>query len=124
MSDNRSVAAALSALRQAGFVWIQSAFATPAAAFACSRELIEECTAANGHGALSVIGEFILPPPDGEPTRDFQTLHFDFGVPLRPQRAQDVARYTALYIPPSTVGVTAVTRLVALGALLQQRRWP
>ena len=71
-----------------------------------------------------MIGDFILPPPDGEPTRDFQTLHFDFGVPLHPVRDQDVARYTALFIPPSAARVTAVTQLVSLDALLGQRRWP
>jgi Taurine catabolism dioxygenase TauD, TfdA family len=112
------------ALRETGFVWVRSAFATPAAAFAKSQELIEECTASNGHGALSVIGDFVLPPPDGEATRDFQTLHFDFGLPLHPQRNQDVASYTALSIPRSAGGVTAVTRLVPLEALLGQRRWP
>ncbi len=124
MGENGSVTSALSALRQAGFVWIQSAFATPAAAFARSQELIEECTVAIGQDALSVIGEFILPPPDGEATRDFQTLHFDFGLPIRPQHDQDVARYTALSIPRSAVGVTAVTRLVPLEALVRRRRWP
>jgi hypothetical protein len=113
-----------SALREAGFVWIRSAFATPAAAFAKSQELIEERAMTHGHGVLSVIGDFILPPPDGEATRDFQTLHFDFGLPLHPQRDQDVARYTALTVPRSAVGVTAVTRLVPLRALLDQRRWP
>lgn len=112
-----------SALRQTGFVWIRSAFATPAGAFARSQELIEECTAASGQEALSVIGEFILPPPDGDATRDFQTLHFDFGLPIRPQQDQDVARYTALCIPRSAASVTAVTRLVPLAALLGQRRW-
>jgi hypothetical protein len=71
-----------------------------------------------------VIGDFILPPPGGEATRDFQTLHFDFGVPLHPLRDQDVARYTALFISCSAVGVTAMTRLVPLDALLAQRRWP
>jgi hypothetical protein len=113
-----------SALRESGFVWIRSALATPAAAFAKSQELIEECAASKGHDALSVIGDFILPPADGEATRDFQTLHFDFGVPLRPVRDLDVARYTALFIPRSVVRVTAVTRLVPLDALLGQRRWP
>ena len=113
-----------SALRQTGFVWIQSAFATPAAAFARSRELIEDCTVSNGRDALSVIGEFILPPFDGETTRDFQTLHFDFGLPLHPRCDQDVARYTALSIPRSAVAVTALTQLVPLEALLGQRRWP
>ena len=116
--------AAFSALREAGFVWIQSAFATPAAAFARSQERIEECVASDGHDALAVIGEFIVPPPDGEATREFQTLHFDFGLPLNPQCDQDVARYTALFVPRSAVGVTAVTRLVRLEALLAQRGWP
>lgn len=105
-------------------MWIPSAFATPAAAFARSRELIEERTTSNGDGALSVIGDFILPPPDGEASRDFQTLHLDLSIPLHPQRDQDVARYTALSIPRSAVGVTAVTRLVPLEALLGQRWWP
>jgi hypothetical protein len=124
MGDNRGVAGACSAFRESGFVWIRSAFATPAAAFARSRELIEECAPSNVHDALSVIGDFILPPPDGETTRDFQTLHFDFGVPVHPLRDQDVARYTALFIPRSVVRVTAVTRLVPLDTLLGQRRWP
>ncbi len=118
------VTRAYSALRESGFVWIRSAADTPAAAFAKSRELIEECAASNDHDALSVIGDFILPPPDGEISRDFQTLHFDFGVPLRPLCEQDVARYTALFIPRSVARVTAVTRLVPLDALLGQRRWP
>lgn len=118
------MAGACFALRESGFVWIRSAMETPATAFARSQELIEECAASNGHGALSIIGDFILPPPAGEATRDFQTLHFDFGVPLRPVREEDVALYTALFIPPSAVMVTAATRLVPLTALLGQRRWP
>lgn len=124
MGDNRCVAGACSAVRESGFVWIQSAFDTPAGAFARSQELIEACAASNGHGVLSVIGDFILPPPDGKTSRDFQTLHFDFGIPLRPVHQQDVARYTALFIPRSAVRATAVTRLVPLDALLGQRRWP
>jgi hypothetical protein len=124
MGDNRGVTDACSALRESGFVWIRSAAETPAAAFARSQELIEECAASNDQVALSVIGDFILPPRNGEVSRDFQTLHFDFGVPLRPLREQDVARYTALFIPRSVARVTAVTRLVPLDALLDQRRWP
>jgi hypothetical protein len=112
------------ALQQLGFVWLREAFATPAEAFATAHGLIEECAASDGCTGLSVIGDFILPPPDGEATRDFQTLHFDFGLPLDPRRASDVARYTALTIARSAVGVAAVTRLVPLGPLLGQRRWP
>jgi hypothetical protein len=118
------VTAASSTLRQDGFLWIRSAFATPDAAFAYSQKLIEDCSVSSRHGALSVIGEFIIPPLDGVATRPFQTLHFDFGVPLRPLRDQDVARYTALFVPRSAAGAAAVTRLVPLGALLGQRRWP
>jgi hypothetical protein len=97
-----------------------AASATPAAAFATSEELIKECTASDDYDALSVIGDFILPPSNGEATRDFQTLHFDFEIPIRPLRDQDVARYAALFIPRSAVKVTAVTRLVSLDALLSQ----
>jgi hypothetical protein len=124
MGDNRAVVDACSDLGTTGFAWVGSAFASPAAAFAKAQELIEECTASTGHDELGVIGDFVLPPPDGEATRDFQTLHFDFGVPLRPVHEQDVARYTALFIPRSVVDITAVTRLVALDALLGQQRWP
>ncbi len=105
-------------------MWIRSGFATAAEALAKSQELIDQCTASIGDGALSVIGEFILPPPDGDATRDFQTLHFDFGLPLDPHCDQDVARYTALSVTRCAVGVTAVTRLVPLDALLARRRWP
>jgi len=124
IGENPAMTGSCSALRETGFVWMQSAFAAPAEAFATSQALIEECSASNGQDALSVIGNFILPPPDGAVSRSFQTLHFDFGLPVRPLRGQDVARYTALSVPQSAVGVTAVTRLVPLPALLGQRRWP
>jgi len=57
-------------------------------------------------------------------TREFQTLHFDFGLPLDPKLDHDVARYTALHIPSGVGSVSAVTRLVPLAELLSQRRWP
>ena len=113
-----------SALRESGYVWIPSAFDSAAAAFDRARDLIEECAASNGLEGLSVVGDFVLPPPDGTTTRDFQTLHFDFGVPLRAVRDQDVALYTALFIPRSAAGVAAFTRLVPLDELLGQRDWP
>jgi Taurine catabolism dioxygenase TauD, TfdA family len=124
MGENEGVTTGSCDLEQGGFVWIRSAFGTPAAAFERAQELIEGCSASNHHDALGVIGEFVLPPPDGEPTRDFQTLHFDFGLPLHPVRHQDVARYTALFIPPWLCRVTAVTRLVSLRDLFGQRGWP
>jgi hypothetical protein len=75
-------------------------------------------------GSPKVIGDFVIPPSDGPASRDFQTLHFDFGLPLDPRIAQDVARYTALYIAQGDGDVAAVTRLVPLVPLLAQRDWP
>ena len=59
-----------------------------------------------------------MPPPHGPPSRDFQTLHIDFGVPLVPAAAADVARWTALHVPADRHGVTARTRLAPLATLL------
>jgi hypothetical protein len=41
-----------------------------------------------------------------------------------PTVAQDVARYTALYIAQRAAGVSATTRLVPLVPLLRRRDWP
>jgi hypothetical protein len=61
IGDNPAMTGSCSALRESGFVWIRSAFATPAAAFAESQALIKECSPSSGQGALRVIGDFILP---------------------------------------------------------------
>ncbi len=117
----RDVAAELSAQ---GFVRIEGPFGTSDAAFDLAGALVEVCRLQGGLLPLSVVGDFVVPPLDGGETRDFQTLHFDFGLPLDPKVAQDVARYTALYIPAEAAGVRAATRLVPLAALLGQRSWP
>ena len=44
--------------------------------------------------------------------------------PLDPKVEQDVARFTALYVPTDVADVQAVTRLVPLVALVGQRSWP
>jgi hypothetical protein len=71
---------------------------------------------------LEVVGDFLIPPVGGQ-SRDFQALHFDFGLPLDPRGPCHVAHYTALYISPAHGPLEAETRLVPLGALLGQRRW-
>jgi hypothetical protein len=76
-----------------------------------------------GMPALVAVGEFIL-PPEGVPARDFQLLHFDFGLPIDPHALQDVARYTALHVPLGRPAPSARTRIVPLAALLAQREWP
>jgi hypothetical protein len=117
----RSTAAALNS---DGFARIDGPFQTSDAAFDAASALIEGCRLERGLPPISIIGDFIIPPLDGAATRDFQTLHFDFGLPLDPKVAQDVARYTALHIPAHTADVQAATRLVPLTALLGQRAWP
>ena len=99
-------------------------FRTSDAAFDVASALVEACRLERGLPPLSIIGDFVVPPLDGADTRDFQTLHFDFGLPLDPKVDQDVARYTALYVPADIAGVQAATRLVPLVALLGQRSWP
>jgi hypothetical protein len=112
------------ALSSDGFVLIDGPFQTSDAAFGTAGALVEECRLERGLPAMSIVGDFVIPPLDGAASRDFQTLHFDFGLPLDPKVAQDVARYTALHIPAGIAHVQAVTRLVPLAALLGQRTWP
>ncbi|MFZ0042555.1 MAG: hypothetical protein WAK93_14685, partial [Solirubrobacteraceae bacterium] len=69
-------------LQDHGFAWIRSGFPTTDGAVEVARSLIQARSAADGLEELTVIGEFVLPPIDGGPTRNFQTLHFDFGLPL------------------------------------------
>jgi hypothetical protein len=123
VSKNVRVDDCCPSLSERGFVRIGD-LASPDDAFALAGGVVERCCAAEGLGLLEVIGDFILPPHEGQETRDFQTLHFDFGLPLDPRVDWDVARYTALYISAGAEKVSAVTRLVPLAALLAQRTWP
>jgi hypothetical protein len=103
-------------LAHAGFAWVRDVALGPDQAFGLAQELMPT--------PFTVIGDFILPPPDGQQSRDFQTLHLDFGLPVVPKVEQEVGRYTALHIPRTFGGVSALTRLVPLAALLAQRAWP
>jgi hypothetical protein len=121
LSTRRDCAAEVSSH---GFAQIDGPFLTSDEAFDVAGALVETCRLKRGLAPLSVIGDFVLPPLDGTETRDFQTLHFDFGLPLDPKVEGDVARYTALHISADVTDVHAVTRLVPLAALLGQRSWP
>jgi Taurine catabolism dioxygenase TauD, TfdA family len=107
-----------------GFVRIPGPLRTTHDADEVSRALIDACRLRNDLPPLSIIGNFVVPPLDRGETRDFQTLHFDFGLPLDPKIEQEVARYTALHVPGDVGRVQAVTRLVPLVELLSQRSWP
>jgi hypothetical protein len=71
---------------------------------------------------LDVVGEYTL-PPSGAPVREFQTLHIDFGLPIRSRAARALARFTALHVDPAHATTTARTRIVALRPFLRQRAW-
>jgi hypothetical protein len=103
---------------------IDGDFGTSEKAFAAAERLVGSRLSLDLIEPLTVIGDFNLPPSNGPASRDFQTLHFDFGLPLDPRTPQDVARYTALYIAQGDDDVNAVTRLVPLVPLLAQRDWP
>ncbi len=105
----------------AGFVRMPGPFADRDAAWSSAWAILEE---AGVESSLAVIGDFVIPPADGPPSRDFQTLHVDFGVPLVPVAPADVARFTALYIGPDSARSEAVTRLVPIAPLLAQLPWP
>jgi len=73
---------------------------------------------------IEMIGTFVVPAPAGRASRDFQTLHFDFGVPLVPFAAADVARLTALHVPAWVSSAQALTRFVGLRPLLSGHTCP
>jgi hypothetical protein len=110
------------ALGTLGFVRITGPFARIQDAWAAARALIDAASADDG--PLAMIGDFVLPPPGGPPSRDFQTLHLDFGIPLAPVVPADVARFTALHVGADVPPSRAVTRLVPLRPLLGGGTWP
>jgi len=115
------------ALAERGVVRVPGRRPDPAAAW---HEALQVAAAARGLDPicaglpdLEVVGEFTVPPP-GVVQRDFQALHFDFGVPLLAGAPVAVSRFTALYLDPQCAGSGAATRIVPLRPLLAQRLWP
>ena len=107
-------------LRGVGFVHVSGPFARVGDAWNTARSLVDAVTPE----CLEVLGDFVIPPPEGPASRGFQTLHFDFGLPLIPVQSTDLARYTALHIPVNAQPSAAVTRLVPLRPLLAAIGWP
>lgn len=101
---------------------VAGTFATPEEAWAYAHGMVGADDTIDA--PIEVIGDFVIPPPAGLPSRDFQTLHFDFGVPLSAVEPTDVARFTALHVPASVGSATAMTRFVPLRALLGGHPWP
>ena len=105
-----------------GFTRIEGPFAQPGDAWIAARALVD--VAEEFEFPLEVIGDFVVPPADGPPSRDFQTLHLDFGLPLVPTVPAEVARFTALHVPVGAPATKAVTRLVPLRSLLDGSSCP
>jgi hypothetical protein len=118
----RSISDDLTALSDHGFVVEPGPFARLQDAWSAARALVDQAAATAA--PLAVVGDFVIPPPDGAPSRDFQTLHIDFGLPLAPLASADVARFTALHITIHALPSDAVTRMVPLGSLLAGGPWP
>ena len=118
----RSISDDFTVLSDHGFVVEPGPFARLQDAWSAARVLVDEAAATAAR--LAVVGDFVIPPPDGPPSRDFQTLHFDFGLPLAPVASADVARFTALHVAVDALPSDAVTRLVPLRLLLAGGPWP
>lgn len=107
-----------------GFVVCPGSFADPTEARSVAESVV--ALAAERHppaaGQLVSLGSYRIPPA-GAPSRGFQVLHVDFGIPINPGPPVDVAVYTALYVSPEMEQTSAVTRLIALRPLLAQRDW-
>ena len=65
-----------------------------------------------------------VPPREGPPSRDFPTLHFDFGVPLVPAVSAAVTRLTVRHVPATASFAQASRRFAASRPLLSGRAWP
>jgi hypothetical protein len=107
-------------LRNVGFVRMRGPFFAREDAWNAARAVLEQASVGP---RLAVIGDFVIPPLNGPPSREFQTLHLDFGLPLVPVVPAEVARFTALYATADTAPSDAVTRLVPIRALVARRRW-
>lgn len=114
-------------LASQGFVLLPGPFVTAEsaldAAWGACRRAARSSASARDWPALELVGEFVVPPRGERASRDFQALHFDFGLPLDPRQPQDAALYTALHIAADRGPVDAQTRLIRLGDLLRRRRW-
>ena len=111
-----SPAEARDLLTHQGYVHLPGAYVHLEDAWSAAQRLIEGARPAGPE--LTIVGDFVIPAPDGAVDRGFQALHIDFGLPLSPRRPTDIARFTALHVPEATPPTDAVTRLVPLRSLL------
>lgn len=126
-AHDEAMAAVAAALAERGVARVPGRWPDKAAAWRQALR-ITECARGRdplcaGLPGLEVVGEFTVPPP-GTVQRDFQALHFDFGVPKLAGPPVAISRFTALYLDGHRRGSGAATRIVQLRLLLGQRPWP
>jgi hypothetical protein len=114
-------------LTEEGFTLIDARVASGSRADATALPICRQAARLNrwpaGMPPLRVVGKFRIPEGPAE-AREFQALHFDFGLPLQPRLPRDLAHYTVLYVSAEMGRAEAFTRLVHLRKLLAQRSWP
>jgi hypothetical protein len=88
-------------LSDRGFWLADGNFSTRGEAFEAASAVVRRRCRADGVDVLPVIGDFVIPPADGPASRDFQTLHFDFGLPLVPIIAGCRSLYRAVHRGPA-----------------------
>src|SRR5438105_15600452 len=98
-TQDEAMAAVAAALAERGVARVPGRWPDKAAAWRqalriteCARGRDRLCAGLPG---LEVVGEFTVPPP-GTVQRDFQALHFDFGVPRLAGPPGVMSRFTAL----------------------------
>ncbi len=121
-SVNLQLSQAVGVFEASGAIRLAGPFGHLEDAWSAAEAIVAERTEADRR--VEVIGDFVIPPVEGPPSRDFQTLHFDFGLPLIPVAPGDVARFTALHLTADEPVSEALTRIMALRSLFGARRWP
>lgn len=107
---------------------IAQGLGTIADARAAVRSFVAQARSSDGlldeilNSGQDFLDECWLPPPGGDPN-SFLALHFDFGHALFPLVPADVHLFVALYLPPSSAGASAATRVVRIEDIRSQRRW-
>jgi hypothetical protein len=126
-TEGEALAASAAALAERGVARVPGRWPDQAAAWRTALRITERARGLDrlcaGLPGLEVVGEFTGPPP-GAVQRDFQALHFDFGLPKLAGPPVAVSRFTALYLDGHRAGSGSATRIVPLRPLLSQRPWP
>jgi hypothetical protein len=127
LTEGEALAESAAALAERGVARVPGRWPDQSAAWRTALRITERARGLDrlcaGLPGLEVVGEFTVPSA-GAVQRDFQALHFDFGLPKLAGPPVAVSRFTALYLDGHRAGSGSATRIVPLCPLLSQRPWP